>query len=304
MIIGNTDQESLQKLINLKEYGPKERYEIEKYKELLNVDYLFYVIPKYISLDKLGIEFDFGYHTVKKGQWFYRIRSFDERTDYSNLEEWLPNPKKSQNRANSEGVSALYLGSSETICILETQLQEGEKYVIGKYQCVEDFKVGGYFSLSKTNEWKNISAIVLNAFLIAPSRSEKNKKLFDYLDDNFRNVDIEDFGSIRECINNGIEGIKLPYKFAVLNKKENLYNWTNRLCEIIQRKYKNGIRYSSCFIPFETPGIECSEYNLVLYESALDKMKFSDYEIKIKNSMGKYELNPLNITKALLGGLI
>ena len=187
------------------------------------------------------------------------------------------------------------------VCILETQLQEGEKYAIGKYRCIEDFEVGGYFSLSKSNEWKNISAIVLNAFLIAPSRGEKNKKLFEYLDDKFRNIDVEDFESIRECIYNGSEGIKLPYKFAVLNKNEKLYNLTNRLCEILQRKYTNGIRYSSSFIPVDCPGIECSEYNLVLYENGINKIKFCDYEIKMKDSGNGVELNTLNITKTLLG---
>lgn len=301
MEIRNEDLVALQRLIHLKEYGPKEIYEVEKYKQLLNVDYLFNVIPSYIFLDKIGIEFDFGHHTIKKGQWFYRIRYYNEGTDYSNPKEWMPNPNKTQNRANAEGVTALYLGSSETVCILETQLQEGEKYAIGKYQCIEDFEVGGYFSLSKSNEWKNISAIVLNAFLIAPSRSEKNKKLFEYLDDKFKNVDIEDFGSIRECIYNGAEGIKLPYKFAVLNKNEKLYNWTNRLCEILHRKYANGIRYSSSFIPVECPGIECSEYNLALYENGINKIKFCDYEIKMKNSGNGVELNTLNITKTLLG---
>jgi len=301
MEIRNEDLEALQRLIHLKEYGPKEIYEVEKYKQLLNVDYLFNVIPSYIFLDKIGIEFDFGHHTIKKGQWFYRIRCFNEGTDYSNPKEWMPNPNKTQSRANAEGVTALYLGSSETVCILETQLQEGEKYAIGKYQCIEDFEVGGYFSLSKSNEWKNISAIVLNAFLIAPSRGEKNKKLFEYLDDKFRNVDNEDFGSIRECIYNGAEELKLPYKFAVLNKNEKLYNWTNRLCEILQRKYTDGIRYSSSFIPVECPGIECSEYNLVLYENGINKIKFCDYEIKKKDSGGGVELNTLNITKALLG---
>ena len=180
-------------------------------------------------------------------------------------------------------------------------MQEGEKYAIGKYQCIEDFEVGGYLSLSKNNEWKNISAIVLNAFLIAPSRGEKNKELFRYLDDKFKYVDIEDFGSIRECIYNAIEGLRLPYKFAVLNKKENLYDLTNKICEILQRKYKNGIRYSSCFIPFESPGIECNEYNLVLYEDSINKMEFCDYEIKLKDSGGIYELNPLSITRTLLG---
>lgn len=301
MNIWDVRRESLQKLLLLREYGPKEIYEIEKYKELLNVDYLFHVIPNYFFLDKLGIEFDFGYYIVKKGQCFCRIRSFDKDCDYSNPEEWRPNPRKSQNRANAEGVTALYLGSSETVCVLETQLKEGEKYVIGKYQCIEDFEVGGYLSLSETNEWKNISAIVLNAFLIAPSRCEKNKEVFEYLDERFKNVGIEDFGSIRECIYDGAEGIKLPYKFAVLNKREKLYNQTNRMCEILRRKYKNGIRYSSSFIPIESPGIACSEYNLVLYETALNKIEFCNYEIKIKSSGEGIELNPLNITKSILG---
>lgn len=301
MKIESTDLQKLQELIYLKENGPKETYEIEKYKELLNVDYLFNVIPNYFFLDKLGIEFDFGYHTIKKGECFYRIRSFEDGVDYSNPKAWMPNPYKKQNRANADGITALYLGSSETVCILETHLQEREKYAIGKYQCTEDFEVGGYLSLSNNNEWKNISAIVLNAFLIAPSRGEKNKELFRYLDDKFKHIDIEDFGSIRECIYNAKEGLRLPYKFAVLNKKENLYDLTNKICEILQRKYKNGIRYSSCFIPFESPGIECSEYNLVLYENAINKMEFCDYEIKIKVSRGIYELNPLSITRTLLG---
>ncbi len=106
MEIRSEDLEALQRLIHLKEYGTEAIYETEKYKQLLNVEYLFNVIPNYIFLDKIGIDFDFGHHTVKKGQWFYRIRYFNEGIDYSNPKEWMPNPKKTQSRANAEGDTA------------------------------------------------------------------------------------------------------------------------------------------------------------------------------------------------------
>ena len=72
----------------------------------------------------------------------------------------------------------------------------------------------------------------------------------------------------------------LPLKFGVINKKEQFYQITNKLFGILKKRYGEGVIYSSCYMPMSTVGIECSDNNIVLYESAFGKIRFQDYKIK------------------------
>lgn len=297
----NEFKETLQCLLAAIESGDQERVNKEKYRVLLNGSNLFELVANYIFLYNIGITFDFGSSIIKKGTKLYRIRDYKDTTDYSKLSQWQPSPYKSQGRINSEGQEALYLGSTEQVCVLETHKRYPQEYVLGEYECTDDIKVGGFLSYEKNNKYHTLAAIILNAFLIAPSRSEKNIELFDYLERKIGSITLDDLSSLKNTVLDPKEGIKLPYKFALLNQRDKLYNLTNILCKIIKEQYSDGIRYSSCYIPLETPGIVCSDYNIALYRTGIDKLKFIGFSIKSIDCKNPELFNDVNVTKALLG---
>lgn len=280
-----------------------DKIELEKYKLLWTVDNLFELVVNYVFLDSLGITFDFGSSIIKKGTKLYRIRNFKEGTDFSNPKEWSPSPHKSQGRINAQGEEALYLGSSEMLCILETHHRYPEKYVLGEFECIEDLKVGGFISCDMDNNLHTLASTVLNAFLIAPSRCERNKDLFSYLEQRFGAIAIDNLVSIKSNVVDAKEEMKLPYKFALLNQREGLHNLTNQICKVIKKQYPEGIRYSSCFFPVETPGIISSEYNLALFSEGIKKVKYIKHNIKTIDFKNPEQFTDVNIAKVYLGDL-
>ena len=144
---------------------------------------------------------------------------------------------------------------------------------------MEDIEVGGYLSYNPYNVLHNLAGIVLNAFLIAPSRSDKNRELFSFLDSYYGVLSLDDFTNMNE-IKDG-EDLKLPLKFAVLNRPEDT---------------PEGIRFSSCYIPMESIGIECTDFNIVLYSDGISKIKYINHEIKLNMS----DLNHIEILKIIV----
>ena len=271
MVNDEITKEILTELIIATQSGDKKRIEKAKYKALFDCTNLFELVINYIFLDSRGVSFDFGQSVIKKGTLLYRIRKFQDGIDFTNPAQWTAPPTKPQNRANAKGEEALYLGSTESVCLLETHIARGEKYVLATYECLEDISLG--FTLSREYGEHFIAGIVLNAFLIAPSRSDKNKDIFNFLDNRYGEIKLED---LTDWKNN----FDLPFKFAVLNKREKYYELTNQICGILQKQNRNGIRYSSCYIPAEMPGIICSDFNIVLYPEGISKVKFLNYEMK------------------------
>lgn len=253
------------------------------YKDLFDSSDILNALCKYIANSECGIQYDFGNTVLKKGTKLYRVRRYSDEVDFANLTEWNPPPAKPQNRCNRVGETALYLGSDENICLLETYITKGEKYVLGEYEILNDIKVGGYTNVGlNESEWKVLASILLNDFLIAPSRNEHNKALFDIIDSNFSDTD---FSKIKlSTLTSAKEELKLSWRIGSINKGEKYYETTNRMCSILKKQNSNGIRYSSCFVPIETVGIECSAYNICLYESALKNIKYVNYSIKVNNS--------------------
>lgn len=249
-----------------------------KYSLLWEASNFFEVIVNYIALYKFGVKYDFGKNIIPKGTKLYRIRYYNADTDFSNPDQWKAPPHKPQNRANNEGQEALYLGSTERICLLETHIKKGDSYVLGIYEVVKDVEVGGYLSCDSNNVLYNWAGIILNAFLIAPARSQRNKELFSYLDSQYGALTLDDLTNTNELNENS--GLQLPMKFGVLNRREQYYNLTNQLCNILSRDTPDGIRYSSCYLPLETVGIECTDFNIVLYSDGISKVKFIDHKIK------------------------
>ncbi|WP_195954753.1 RES family NAD+ phosphorylase [Clostridium tertium] len=249
-----------------------------KYNLLWEASNLFEIVVNYITLYKYGVKYDFGKSIIPKGTKLYRIRCYETDTDFSNPSQWEAPPHKPQNRANIKGQEALYLGSTERICMLEAHIKKGDKYALGIYEVEEDIEVGGYLTYDSNNILHNWAGTVLNAFLIAPSRSQRNKELFSYLDSYYGVLKLDDFANTNELNENG--GLQLPIKFGVLNQLEQYYNITNQLCNILSEDIPDGIRYSSCYIPLETVGIECSDFNIVLYREGISKVKLIDHKIK------------------------
>ena len=259
-------REKVNKLIEAIKNKDSQKIEKAKYEVLCDCANLFDLVTNYIVLDKFGVNFDFGTSVIKKGTKLYRIRRFNSNTDFNEPSQWTAPPLKPQNRANKKGQEALYLGSTETICLFETHMQTGEKYALATYECIDDIEVGG-FCLYKKDLYHFIAGVTLNACLIAPSRNEINKELFEYLDSFYGDLQPDD---IRDWKNN----FDLPLQFAVLNKRNQYYETTNCITDILRKQTPCGIRYSSCYLPMETLGIVCSDFNVVLYKEGISKVKF------------------------------
>ena len=266
---------------------------LDIYKELYNGD-LFYALANYVANSKMGLVYDFGWGIIPKGSTFYRIRRNKKEKDYSNRKEWGPNPNATQGRCNSNHEKAMYFGSTEFVCLLEMHIPYNEKYVLGKYTTVSDIKVGGYvFVNPNESKWKQAIAMAFNAFLIAPSREEKNEELFKVIDKYYGKGTLSDILLKDAC---SADNMKLPYKIGGYFEGENYYKLTNSMCSIIKGRYPAGIRYSSCYIPAETVGIECSDYNIAIYGDAIKSVEFQDYEIKTNNN----RVTPESIAEILL----
>lgn len=259
---------------------------------------LFGVVTNYLFLNKIGVHFDFGSGIIEKGTELYRIREYKKDTDFSNPKEWTPPPNQSQNRANANGQTALYLGSNEDICYLETHIKPKQQYMLATYKCTDDIKVGGFLTCNSQNPRLTLAGIVLNAFLIAPSRGDKNRELFEYLDSHFGSIDLNNLSSLDEVIEP--QDMILPYKFAVLNRKNNLYDITNKLCEALTNNYPDGIGYSSCYIPLETPDIVCSHHNIVLYPQGINKVRFDSCRLTTCQIRNSESFSDVNLAKILI----
>lgn len=248
------------------------------------------VISNYVALSKEGIELKYGSNKISKGTQLYRIRYFDNNIDFSDISQWNPNPKRTENRANIQGEEALYLSNDEFLCRLETHLKPNQKYVVGTYECIEDIEVGGFITPLSDNEMYRLIGTILNAFLTAPARNNKNIDLFNYLDDKYGQIDLDNFSM------DDISTMELQFKYGVLNKNIKYYKMTNMICNTIKKNYPDGIRYSSRYMPIDTVGVKSSIYNVVLYSTGIKKIQFRKHEVKSND----FNYNETDVVRTLL----
>lgn len=278
-------------LVNAVQTGDKEQIDKLKYDNLFYGSSLLTIISNYIFLSNIGIDFDFGSQIIKKGTKLYRIRRFDKTVDYKDKKQWSYPPTMPENRANRSGEAALYLGTTENVCVLETHIGKGEQYVLGEYEVTDDITVGGFLDCEDYKSLrKYLAGVILNAYLIAPSRSDKNKELFEFLDDYYKDYTLDDL-QIEEA-----KKLDLPLKFGFLNKREEYYKTTNKLLNHIKHKHPEGLSYSSCYIPAATIGIICSDSNVVLYKDGMDKVQFVQATVKTN----KAKFTGLDVLKVLI----
>lgn len=277
-------------LINVVQARDKEQIGKLKYDNLFYGSNLLTIIENYTFLSDIGIDFDFGFQILKKGTKLYRIRRFDESVDFSDKKEWSYPPSMPENRANKSGEPALYLGTTENICILETHIRKNEKYVLGEYEVTEDIMLGGFLDWEDHKSMrKYLAGVILNAYLIAPSRVEKNRELFDFIEACYNGYTLDDLQM------EDAKELDLPLKFGYLNKREEFYKTTNKLLKSIKMKYPEGLSYSSCYIPLATVGITCSDTNVVLYKKGMNKIRFVRSTIKTNNA----KFNGIDILKLM-----
>lgn len=275
----NEEKVLLESLLRAVKDGDSEKIDKLKYDNLFYGSNLLSVVMNYDSLSHIGINFNFGYQIIKKGTHLYRIRQFDENTDFSQSKEWSFPPHMPENRANKCGEPALYLGTTETVCLLETHIKEGQKYVLGEYIVQEDIKLGGFLDCEDyKRESRYLAGVILNAYLIAPCRSDKNADLFKVLDEKYKDLKTSDLQSAEA------KNLCLPLMFGVLNKRSYFYKTTNRIIEAFKYSYPDGISYSSSFFPLATVGVRCSDHNVVLYKEGIKKVVFVKSEIKVNKS--------------------
>ena len=267
---------------------------VDIYRDLLDEPDILSFVSKYMAYSYGGLKYDYGSTMIPKDTILYRIRQFETTVDYSDKRQWEPAPHKPQNRCNRKGETALYLGSSEELCLLETHTPINAKYVLGEYIVEKDIEVGG-FTYVEPNEskWKQITGIILNAFLIAPSRNNANAELFKVLDTKFNDKDFSNIRLPDICSGNNMQ---LPFRIGAINQRDRYYGITNDLCALIRERYPLGIRYSSCYIPIETVGIKSNAYNIVLYENGINNVKWVKSDIKVNNC----EVTPEGIADVLL----
>ena len=282
----------LQEVVEAIQSGNKAAIDKSKYENLFYGSSLLDVVINYTFLTNIGVEFDFGGHVLEKGTRLYRIRRFEKGIDFDDPRQWSYPPTMPGNRANRPGVPTLYLGTTETVCLLETHISKAEKYVLGEYEVLEDIALGGFWDCEDFQKvsWF-LAGVILNAYLIAPSRGDKNRDLFAYLDQKYSGFSLDDL-QIGEATK-----LDLPLKFAVLNKKEQFYDTTNRLVDCLKKKHPEGIGYSSCYIPAATIGIICSDYNIALYEPAFPKIRFLKSSVKENAS----DITGTEVIKVLCG---
>ena len=236
---------------------------------------LFSIISNYLTLDKMQCSPHFNSHILSKGRKFYRIRRYDPNVDFSDSKQWTAPPLGSryQNRANHKDQEALYLADSELLCLWELHIKKGDKYALATYECIDDITVSSLSYLDFSNVNLNIAAFVLNSFLMAPSRKEKeNLEVFEYLDDFFGVVTPDDLKME--------DGYLLSYKFGVINRKHQIYELTNQICDVLAKSTPDGIEYSSCYMPLESCGLRCATNNIVLYHNGIKKVKYLEHTIK------------------------
>ena len=248
---------------------------------------IFNYIETEILINLLNDVNIFGHYTIKKGEKIWRIRKFQENTDFSDEREWAPPPQQNQNRCNFKNDIALYCGSEESICLFETHVNKNEKYVISSYTVLEDLKLGSFNRLiGPISQKKYIESVLFNACLTAPSSVNKmNEELFQYLDLRFQDENF-DYKSYKQILKDN-KNMLLPIKLGYYNSYKNYYNLTSLLCLVLRKNYPLGIKYNSCYLPIETLGIKCSHYNIVLYEPALNKIKWN-HDDTIKTAHDSY----------------
>ena len=188
--------------------GNTKAIEQAKYALLTDAISILGIVVNYIALGQNGIHFDFGTSRIRKGTQLFRIRRYQPNIDFDDLSAWEPNPNRPQGRANRQGQEALYLGSTETVCLLETHTAIGQQYALGSYECIDDVVVGGFLRFDSANKLHNIAGMVLNSFLIAPSREERNLDLFGFLDMHYGRILLDDLCDLTCITERG--GLELP----------------------------------------------------------------------------------------------
>lgn len=187
--------------------------------------------------------------TIYKGEYLYRARKADQNLNelnYNEPKQWGLAPREivRQGRFNSEHNPVLYVASSPDFLEDEIGLNVGDEYYLAKYKCKSTFKVGNFLTTdSRVNTLLHKIALSVNSIDYLPK--ETQKLINDYYNAHKNNSLIEISGD-------------LVAPFYINRCIPDLYNWTNKLGDLLLTKNNNGIRYCSAY------SLEVSGYGLIV----------------------------------------
>lgn len=199
---------------------------------------------------------------LKKDTYLYRIRRTNGISDPNNPKEWEPTPKDKahQGRFNREGESVLYVGSDPEFLEREVRLNENEEYYLAKYVCKKTFSVGSF--LGADNQVNTLIHKVAMSVFNSNDLTKRENQLIDKYYELVKNESLFELST------------DMLASLFIYKMLPGLYSVTNRLGQLILRNNKNGIRYSSAFVPLELSG--ASEV------ITLDGVAFGNYVLSLE----------------------
>lgn len=195
---------------------------------------LFFGLGYKEKQDALGDEF-----FVPKGTIMYRARKDVGISLVTENDWWMPPKEKvSKGRFNGEHKPILYLSTMDSILPREIGLNVDDSYYLSRYKVKSGFCVG---SLLKTDDIVNY---VLHKVAIAIEDDSKltleERKIISPVMNRLKPWDIvNDFSSSF---------------YLYHHLKNNLYDITNKMVDLVLSKNPCGIRYCSCYAPIEMSG--------------------------------------------------
>lgn len=203
---------------------------------------------------------------IPKGTLLYRARR-DIGKNLTSKEDWElpPAERVDVGRFNKAKHPVLYVGTWDFVLPREIGLQVNDKYYLATYSVKEDIEVG---SLLKTNDM--VAALLHKVALTI----ENDNKLFEEEQKCLKDLDYKS----KTLANMASEFISPLYIYKCLAK--DLYEVTNKIADLVLKRYPNGIRYCSCYAPIELSGADCVltldgkvNGNYAITDKAVDKLE-------------------------------
>lgn len=177
---------------------------------------------------------------LPKGTVLYRARK-DKGKPLFSKDDWGMPPKDhvNQGRFNHAHEPVLYVGTIDSVLTREIGLRAGDSYYMAEYECTENIVVG---SLLKTNN------VILSLLHKIAMSVESEDKLTEEEKKCLHAYDISP-----KCMLDFIDDhLSVLYISSFLHK--DLYDYTNKISDFMLDFCPDGIRYNSCYVPFELSG--------------------------------------------------
>lgn len=204
---------------------------------------------------------------IPKDTILYRARK-DEGTPLIKESDWdlPPEEKVERGRFNHPKKPVLYVSTMDSVLPREIGLKINDKYYLAQYKSIEDIRVGSLLKQDSTVTMlldKLAMAVESDNKLMQNEKNELQKSRYE--GNSLLNF-IKDQNSVFYI-----------YKYL----HEDLYEYTNKIADLLIRENSNGFRYCSCYAPIELSGGHSvltlsgeQDGNYVLTSQGKEKLKY------------------------------